>query len=205
MTLKDIRIGFAMTGSFCTFEAALSDLNELAQAGAKITPILSFAAASTGTRFGKAEDLIKNLRVICGAEPIITIEDAEPIGPQKLLDALVVHPCTGNSLAKIANAITDTPVTMAVKAHLRNARPVILGISTNDGLGANLKNIGMLMAMKNVYFVPFYQDNPTEKPRSLVANGRLIPQTVEAALKGQQVQPIIDTDLIKTMPREPGV
>lgn len=191
MTLAEkIRLGFAVCGSFCTFKRVLDELEKLAKEY-DITPIMSSGAAFTDTRFGKAEDLRRRITEICGKEPITTIAGAEPIGPQALLDVLVIEPCTGNTLGKLANGITDTAVTMAAKAHLRNGRPVVLAVSTNDALGASARNIGTLMNAKNIYFVPMRQDAPQGKPASVVANFAKTGAAIKAALEGKQVQPVL--------------
>lgn len=189
--MKGKKIGFALTGSYCTFHAVLPEIKKLCETGADVIPVLSYSVASTDTRFIKAKDLKVLLRDITGKDPIETIVDAEPIGPQKMLDLLIVAPCTGNTLAKIAGAVTDTPVTMAAKAHLRNERPLLIAVSTNDGLSANAKNLGALLNTKNVYFVPFRQDNYVKKSNSLVADMSLIVSAAENALTGKQLQPII--------------
>lgn len=191
MNLNGKNIGFAMTGSFCTFSAVIDELRNLQKSGANIIPILSQNVQNADTRFGKAEDFIKQLETITGNQSIKTIREAEPIGPQKLLDILLIAPCTGNTLAKLANGITDTTVTMAAKAVIRNRRPVVLAVSTNDGLGASAKNIGMLLNMKNIYFVPFGQDDPEKKCNSLVARMSEIQGSLEKALDGIQLQPIL--------------
>lgn len=183
-------IGFALCGSFCTFSQALPSMQELAQQH-DIIPIFSFAASSIDSRFGTAQGHLHRASEICGREPLCTIAAVEPIGPKKLLDALVIAPCTGNTLAKLAHSIADTPVTMAAKSHLRNARPVIIAISTNDALAGAAENIGKLLARKHYYFVPFSQDDPANKPASIVADFTKIPQTLETALAGQQIQPIL--------------
>ena len=191
MTLAEkIRLGFAVCGSFCSFKRVLEELEKLAKEY-DITPIMSSGAAFTDTRFGKAEDLRRRITEICGKEPITTIAGAEPIGPQALLDVLVIEPCTGNTLGKLANGITDTAVTMAAKAHLRNGRPVVLAVSTNDALGASARNIGTLMNAKNIYFVPMRQDAPQGKPASVVANFAKTGAAIKAALEGKQVQPVL--------------
>ena len=191
MTLAEkIRLGLAVCGSFCTFKRVLEELEKLAKEY-DITPIMSSGAAFTDTRFGKAEDLRRRITEICGKEPITTIAGAEPIGPQALLDVLVIEPCTGNTLGKLANGITDTAVTMAAKAHLRNGRPVVLAVSTNDALGASARNIGTLMNAKNIYFVPMRQDAPQGKPASVVANFAKTGAAIKAALEGKQVQPVL--------------
>lgn len=184
-----IRLGFAMCGSFCTFKLVLEELERLAK-DYDITPIMSQGAAFTDTRFGKAEDFRRRVAEICGREPITTIADAEPIGPRALLDVLVIEPCTGNTLGKLANGITDTPVTMAAKAHLRNGRPLVLAVSTNDALGASARNIGTLMNAKNIFFVPMRQDSPRGKPASLVADFSETAAAIKSALEGRQTQPL---------------
>jgi len=185
-----IKMGLALCGSYCTFDKAMKAAERLC-GEYDVTPIMSENAASTDTRFGKAADFIKRFEDMSGKKVISTIAAAEPIGPKKLLDVMVIAPCTGNTLAKIANGITDSSVTMAAKAHLRNGRPLILAIATNDGLGGNGKNIGEVMARKNIYMVPFYQDDPAGKPNSLAADLDLIEKTVECAMKGEQLQPVL--------------
>lgn len=180
-----------MCGSFCTFKKALSQLETLTALGYIVIPIMSPAAYSTDTRFGTAESFRTRIREITGNEIISTIAEAEPIGPKKLLDALIVAPCTGNTLGKLANGITDTCVTLAVKAHLRNQRPVLIAVSTNDALGASAKNIGSLMNMKNLYFVPMRQDDSLNKPNSIVADFAKIPETLDDALSGRQTEPLL--------------
>lgn len=184
------RVGLAVCGSFCTFSKILNALGELTEQY-NLTPILSEAAATMDTRFGKAADFKDKLEILCGRSAITSIPAAEPIGPKKLLDALVVAPCTGNTLAKLATGITDTSVTMACKAHMRNNRPLIIGVSTNDGLAGNAKNLSIMMNRKNVYFIPFMQDDPDGKPASLVADFSLISETIESALQGVQPQPVL--------------
>ena len=191
MNLSGKNIGFAMTGSFCTFAKVFEELENLQKTGANFIPIMSKNAQSIDTRFGKARDFIEKLEHITGNKPIQTIAEAEPIGPKKLLDALVVAPCTGNTLAKLANGITDTTVTMAAKSTIRNKRPVVLAVSTNDGLGSSAKNIGMLLNMKQIYFVPFSQDDPVHKNNSLVADMSKIEESLQTALDGVQIQPIL--------------
>ena len=191
MTLSGKNIGFAVTGSFCTISEAIIELERLAFLGVEVYPILSTAVATTNTRFGRADDFRRRIEMVTGKDCIDTITDAEPIGPKKMLDLIVVAPCTGNTLSKIANGITDTPVTMAVKASLRNQKPVVLAIATNDGLGANGKNIGTLLNTKNVFFVPFGQDDPEKKSNSLIARFGLIVPTIELALEGKQIQPVL--------------
>lgn len=191
MSLSGLKIGFGICGSFCTFEKAFKAADSLAGTGADVIPIMSFNASSISTRFGSAEANCKKLKDICGHDIIDSIEGAEPIGPKKLLDILVVAPCTANTLAKLALGITDTPVTMAVKSHLRNGRPVVIAVSTNDALAGCAKNIGMLQNYKNYYFVPYSQDNSQNKPNSIIADFNKIPQAIEAALEGRQLQPIL--------------
>lgn len=183
-------IGFALCGSYCTYQQVFPILELLAR-DYRITPIFSYAAASTDSRFGSAKDHIETAAELCNADPILTVEQAEPIGPKKLLDLLVIAPCTGNTLAKLAHGIADSPVTMATKSHLRNGRPVLVAVSTNDGLAAAAENIGKLLARKHYYFVPFGQDDAINKPTSLVADFTLIPKSIEAALEGRQLQPIL--------------
>jgi len=185
-----MNIGFAMCGSFCTFSKVFPVMEVLAR-DHKVYPILSAVSCSTDSRFGKAEAFITLAERICNRSVIRTIGDAEPIGPKKLLDALIIAPCTGNTLAKLAHGIADGPVTMAAKSHLRNGRPVIIGVSTNDALGAAAENIGRLLSRKNFYFVPFRQDDPENKPTSMVADFIRIPETVATALDGRQLQPIL--------------
>ena len=185
-----MNIGFALCGSFCTYERVFPVMEHLAK-NHSVHPIFSFASATTDSRFGKANDFLNRAKTICGREPIVTIAGAEPIGPKKLLDVLVVAPCTGNTLAKLSHSIADTPVTMAVKSHLRNSRPVVIAVSTNDGLAGAAENIGRLLARKNLYFVPYGQDDPEKKPTSLVAHFELIPAAVEAAIQGKQLQPVL--------------
>jgi dipicolinate synthase subunit B len=191
MQFKGVRIGFAITGSFCNFENIPDIIKSLIEEGADLIPIFSYATDEMNTRYGNAEDFKNKIIEITGKQPVVDINGAEPIGPKAILDVLIVAPCTGNTIAKLANAITDTPVTMACKAHLRNNRPVILSISTNDGLGANAKNIGLLLNMKNIFMVPFGQDNPTLKPNSLLSKNELILKTIIEALKGKQIQPLL--------------
>ncbi len=191
MSLSGLKIGFGMCGSFCTFEKAFQAAETLSRTGADIIPIMSFNASNISTRFGTAEQNRTKIKDICGHDIIDSIEAAEPIGPKKLLDILVVAPCTANTLAKLALGITDTPVTMAVKSHLRNSKPVVIAISTNDALAGCAKNIGMLQNYKNYYFVPYSQDNFQSKPNSSVADFSKIPETIEAAIEGRQLQPIL--------------
>ena len=185
-----MNIGFALCGSFCTYGEIFPIMEELAKKH-DITPILSFAAANTDTRFGTAEQHLNRVAQICGKAPFTQLTDVEPIGPKRLFDVLVIAPCTGNTLAKLAHGIADTPVTMAAKSHLRNGRPVIVAVSTNDGLAGAAENIGRLLARKNYYFVPFGQDDPKNKPSSLVAHFDMIPETLELAMLGTQIQPVL--------------
>ncbi len=188
--VEPVRIGFAMTGSFCTFDKVMRQLEKLTEIY-DVTVIMSNSAYCTDTRFGTAESFVKKARELSGKEIIAKISTAEPIGPRKMFDALVIAPCTGNTLAKLSYGITDSSVTMAAKAHLRNERPLIIAPSTNDGLGANAKNLGLLLNMKNIYFVPFGQDDPINKHKSLVADFTQIIPTVEKALQGKQIQPLL--------------
>ena len=183
-------IGFAMCGSFCTYAQVFPVIEELAKTHSVI-PIFSEISYCVDSRFGTHQEHIQNAERICGCNVLHTIAQVEPIGPKKLLDALIIAPCTGNTLAKLANSIADGPVTMAAKSHLRNGRPVIVAVSTNDALAGAGENIGKLLSRKNYYFVPFGQDNPTNKPTSMVADFTQIPQTLAAALQGQQIQPIL--------------
>ena len=185
-----MNLGFAMCGSFCTFSQVFPVMETLSEEH-KLFPIFSNAVYTTDSRFGKAESFLAFAERICNRTVIHSIGEAEPIGPKKLLDALVIAPCTGNTLAKLAHGIADGPVTMAAKSHLRNGRPVIIAVSTNDALGAAAENIGKLLARKNYYFVPFRQDDVEKKPTSMVADFTLIPQTLEAALEGRQLQPLL--------------
>ena len=191
MAFDGLRIGFAMTGSFCTFSKVMKEIEALSQKGADLVPIMSEMAWNTDTRFGKAEEFIEKFKSISQKDIIHTIKDAEPIGPKNLLDALIVAPCTGNTISKIANGITDSCVAMATKATLRNKAPVIIAVSTNDGLGSSAKNIGILLNKANVYFVPFGQDDPKGKPDSLVADMTKIADTLQEALAGRKLQPQI--------------
>ena len=187
----DQTVGFALCGSFCTFAPALEALEETAEQFSTVIPILSEISAATDTRFGMAEDHIRRITEICGRRPLTTIREVEPFGPKKLLDLLIVAPCTGNTLGKLAAGITDSTVTMAVKAHLRNQRPVLLAVSTNDGLGASGPNIMELMQRKHIFMVPFGQDDPEGKPTSLKADLHQIPAAALLALDGRQIQPVL--------------
>ena len=188
---RAVKIGFVMTGSFCTFVKALRAMENLVSLGHSVTPILSEHAGGMDTRFGTADDLRERLRNITGSEIIDSIAGAEPIGPKRMFDVLIVVPCTGNTLAKLSHGITDTTAAMAVKSHLRSERPVVLALSTNDALAASAENIGRLLNRRHYYFVPFGQDDPESKPRSLVSELSLLPETMEAALEGRQLQPIL--------------
>lgn len=190
MILKSKNIGFGFTGSFCTFSIAKEILKELVIEN-NVTAIMSFNSYNLDTKFGKATDHINEIESITGNKIIHTIEDAEPIGPKKLFDILVICPCSGNTIAKLSNDIIDTPVTMAVKSHLRNSRPVVIAISTNNGLSGAAENIGRLLNRKNYYFVPFRQDNPITKPRSIVFDKTYVIKTIEEAIEYKQIQPII--------------
>ena len=192
MNIEGKKVGFAFTGSFCTFKTVLEELKKLKKSGADIIPIMSYNAYNLDTKFGKAQEYIDQVKDITEKEEIIhTIQDAEPIGPKKLTDVMVIAPCSGNTIAKLANGITDTPVLMATKSHLRNNNPVVLAISTNDGLSGSAENIGKLLNRNNYFFVPFKQDNPITKPRSLVADFKYLIPTIELALDGEQIEPIL--------------
>ena len=188
--MEPLRVGFALTGSFCTFSRILSVIQEMADHGAVITPILSFNAASMDTRFGTALELREKLIEITGHKPLETLVEVEPIGPKAMFDVLIVAPCTGSTLGRLACGLSDTPVTLAVKSHLRRSLPVILAISTNDALGASMRNISLLKNTKYIYFVPLRQDDPYNKPNSLVADFTLIEKTISAAQQGIQIQPL---------------
>ncbi|MBQ9118812.1 MAG: dipicolinate synthase subunit B [Lachnospiraceae bacterium] len=191
MRLEGKRIGVAVTGSFCTYQKIFLQIQKLVEAGAEVQTIFSAAAAGMDSRFGKAEDFLKRAEEITGKKPFQTILESERIGPTAMFDVLVIMPCTGNTLAKLANGITDGAVLMAAKAHLRNERPVVLCIASNDALGMNMKNIGLLLNAKHIYFVPFSQDDPVKKPNSLVAHTELLLPSVETALEGKQLQPVL--------------
>ena len=188
--MADGRIGFAVTGSFCTFKAVFPQMALLVQKGYRVIPIMSENAYGTDTRFGRAADWVKQAEEITGEQVIHTIAQAEPIGPKKLLDLLIIAPCTGNTLSKIANGITDTPAALAVKSHLRNGRPVLVAVSTNDALGASAIHVGKLMNTKHIFFVPFRQDDPENKPNSVVAHFGKIPESAAFALENRQIQPV---------------
>ena len=183
-------IGFALSGSFCTFAQVIPVMEQLAEQH-RLVPIFSPISQVVDCRFGKGTDFMTKAQQLCGMLPLTTIEEVEPIGPKKLLDALIIAPCTGNTLAKLAHSIADTPVTMAAKSHLRNGRPVVLAVSTNDALAGAAENLGRLLSRRHYYFVPFGQDDPTGKPTSLVADFAKLPVTLEAALDGKQLQPIL--------------
>ena len=189
--MQKTSIGFAMTGSFCTFERVLKQMEALVRRGYEVVPVLSFNAGMLDTRFMTAEHLRARIVEITGNEPIDTLAGAEPIGPKKMTDVVLIAPATGNSLAKLAGGIYDTPALLGAKSHLRNDRPLVLAVSTNDGLGAAAQNIGRLLNVRNIYFVPFGQDDPVKKPRSLVADFSQIPRTIAAALSGVQMQPML--------------
>ena len=189
--MKNINIGFAITGSFCTFNKALIQLENFVSLGANVIPIMSFNAKNTDTRFGRSADFVTKIESITGNKIISTIEDAEPIGPKNMTDILIVLPCTGNTLAKLAVGIYDTPVTLAVKSHLRNQKPVVIGVSTNDALSNTAKNIGLLLNYKHYYFIPMRQDDPVKKLFSIVCDFERAHETAECALKGIQIEPII--------------
>lgn len=186
-----MKIGYCLTGSFCTFDKSIDAMKKLVQSGHDITPIMSYNAYSIDTRFGKAEDINKRIVQICQNDIIHSIEKSEPIGPNKMFDILIVAPCTSNTLAKLANGVNDTPVTMAVKSHLRNDMPVIIGVSTNDALSSSAKNIGLLLNMKNYYFVPMKMDSPSKKPKSIVCDFELIEETLNSVSNGIQPKLIL--------------
>lgn len=192
--MKQTTIGFALTGSFCTFERALAQMEALVKRGYDVLPVTSFNAGSLDTRFMTAQHLRERIREITGKEPIDSLVCAEPIGPKKLCDVYVIAPATGNSLSKLVHGQFDTPALLGAKSHLRNDRPLVLAVSTNDGLGAAAQNIGRLLTWRNTYFVPFGQDDPVRKPRSLVADFEQIPKTIAAALAGVQIQPMLTAE-----------
>lgn len=191
MDLSGKKVGVALTGSFCTFDKIFVELEKLVEAGADVYTIFSNASQHISSRFGSPEEFLKRAEEITGKAPILSIEGAEPIGPKGYLDILVIFPCTGNTIAKLANGITDTPVLMSAKAHLRNNKPLVISVSSNDALGMNMKNIGLLLNAKNIYFVPFGQDNPVKKSNSLIAHTEMLIPTLEMALEGLQYQPIL--------------
>lgn len=191
MNFEGVKIGFVLTGSFCTFKKVIPKIKELKEKKASIIPIMSYNAYNLDTKFGKAEDFIIEIENICENKIIHTIQDAEPIGPKGLTDIMIIAPCSGNTMAKLACDIIDTPATMAAKSHLRNNRPLVIAPSTNNGLSGNAENIGKLLNRKNYFFVPFKQDNPITKPRSVVFDSDYIIKTLEFALKGEQISPIL--------------
>ena len=191
MNIENLRVGFAFCGSFCTMSKALDALEQTAARFGPVTPIVSETVAATDTRFGKAHDFMREMERICDKRVIDSVAGAEPIGPKGLLDVLVICPCTGNTLAKLAHGVTDSSVTMAAKAHLRNGRPLVIAVYTNDGLAGSASNLGAMLGRRNVYFVPFGQDDYAGKPTSLVADFSLLPQTIEHACRGEQLQPIL--------------
>lgn len=191
MNFKNLNVGFAITGSFCTFSKTIVQIKKLVKEGANVIPIMSFNSYKLDTKFGEAKDFIKEIEEITGNKIIHKIEEAEPIGPKKLTDIMVVAPASGNTIAKLANGVNDTPVTMAVKSHLRNGNPVVVAISTNDALSGSAMNIGNLLNRNNYYFVPFRQDNPITKPRSIVFDPEYLLKTIDYALKNEQIQPIL--------------
>lgn len=190
-SLTELRIGCAMTGSFCTFKQVFEAWRALRRTGAELVPIMSFNASQLDTRFMTASEAVDRFEEICGRPVLQTLADVEPIGPKKLLDALVIAPCTGNTLAKLAGGVADTPVTLAAKSHLRNGRPVVIAVSSNDALSGNAKSLGALMDRRHFYFVPFRQDDCLGKPNSLVADFTLIPDALREALSGRQLQPLL--------------
>lgn len=191
MDVKNKKIGFVLTGSFCTFSRTIPKIKELVKRGSEVIPIMSFNSYNLDTKFGKAKDFIDEIQEITGKKIIHTIPDAEPIGPKKLTDIMVVCPCSGTTMSKLAVDIIDTPATMAVKSHLRNNLPVVIATSTNNGLSGNASSIAALLNRKNYYFVPFRQDNPITKPRSVVFDPEYVIKTIEYALDGEQIQPIL--------------
>jgi len=191
MEWNKLKIGVAICGSYCTFDDIVTQIEMIRDAGADILPIMSENAASKDTRFGTASSFKKKILELTGKQIICTIEEAEKVGPNNMVDIIIIAPCTGNTLAKLANGITDTSVLMAVKGHMRNNKPVVISVSTNDALGFNLENIGKLLNAKNIYFVPFRQDNFAAKPKSMIAHSRLIMPTIQKALAGEQIQPVI--------------
>lgn len=191
MKLKDKKIGFILTGSFCTFNKTIEQMENIKKQEADIVPIMSYNSYEFDTKFGKANEFISKIENITGKNIIHTIQDAEPIGPKHLTDIMLIAPCSGNTIAKLANGITDSPALMAAKSHMRNNNPLVIAISTNDGLSGSAENIGKLLNRNNYYFVPFRQDNPITKPRSLVFDPNLIVKTLELALDGEQIQPIL--------------
>lgn len=188
--MKKLNIGYALTGSFCTLERSLLQIEKLVNNGHNVLPIMSYNCASTDTRFGKAKDFIARIECVTGNQIIRTLTEAEPLGPKNMTDIMVILPCTATTLSKIKNGIYDTPVTLAAKSHLRNRKPLIIGVSTNDALSVTAKNIGELMNYKHHYFIPLKQDDPSAKPASIVCNFERLDDTIEAALNGEQLQPV---------------
>ncbi len=189
--MNSTRVGFALTGSFCTFEKVFEQMQELVNRGYDVIPILSYNAGHEENRFFTPAQIHQKLEEITGKKPLETLHEVEPIGPKKMTDVYVIAPATGNTLGKMANCIYDTPVLLGAKSHLRNGRPVVIAVSTNDGLSMSAANIGRLLGMSNLYFVPYGQDDPYNKPRSLVAHFDKIPQTIASALAGVQIQPML--------------
>jgi dipicolinate synthase subunit B len=193
MPFQGKNMGIALTGSFCTYDKVFIEIERLVEANANIYTIFSDSSRTINTRFGNAKDFLEKAAELTGKPPITTIENAEPLGPKNLIDILILAPCTGNTLSKLANGISDTPVLMAAKGHLRNNKPLVISLSTNDALGMNLKNIGILLNTKNIYFVPFGQDNCILKPNSMISHTHLMSETIQNALEGQQLQPVIQS------------
>jgi dipicolinate synthase subunit B len=191
MSLKGKKIGFGLTGSHCTYDAVFPEIEKLVNAGAEVLPVVTFTVKNTETRFGKGEDWVQRIEELTGNKIIDSIVKAEPLGPKIPLDCMVIAPLTGNSMSKFANAMTDSPVLMAAKATLRNQKPVVLGISTNDALGLNGVNLMRLMATKNIYMIPFGQDDPVKKPNSMVARMEMLSETIVEAMNGKQLQPVL--------------
>jgi len=191
MSLQGKKIGFGLTGSHCTYDAVFPEIEKLVNAGAEVLPVVTYTVKNTTTRFGNGEDWIERIEKLTGKKAIDSIVGAEPLGPKIPLDCMIIAPLTGNSMSKFANAMTDSPVLMAAKATLRNGKPVVLGISTNDALGLNGVNLMRLMATKNIYFIPYGQDDPVKKPNSMVARMTMLYDTVEAAISGRQIQPVL--------------
>lgn len=193
MSLENLKIGLGITGSFCNFFETKKVICDLKKENVEVIPIISFATRDFDTRFYKKSEYIKMLEDETKNKVIDTIQKAEPIGPKNMVDAILICPCTGNTLAKLAHGITDTPVLMAVKSHIRNNKPVVIGVSTNDGLGISLENIGRLLNTKNIYFIPFRQDDYVSKPKSLVLDYRYVIDTLKLAIKSKQIQPILSS------------
>lgn len=189
--MKSIKVGYCLTGSYCTFQKSLKTLSQLIEDGYEVFPMMSDNAYKTDTRFGKASEFVEKIEQMTGKKVLATISEVEPIGPKKYIDVMVVAPCTGNTLSKLANGITDTSATMAVKASLRNGIPVVIALATNDGLGQSAKSLGTMLPVKNVYFVPLAQDDPVKKPTSLVCDFTRIKETMTLALEGKQIEPVI--------------